>query len=525
VVTNPKQDFKKSHIFDVQNGIMTTDNHMSQTRAYRPVNTDANLSIAQTSAEFDATQTMRMGADLPRRLPTWVQYDRKVLRFYAYFKEAVFSSYIENYRVRRCVIYFYLTDSSIHVAEPKQENSGIPQGVFIKRHRVPKANNEYVNLNDLAIGAEVCIYSRVFRIYDVDEFTRQFFANNQVDLGLPEEVPIDPFAQKNMPEPVNNNKVMYPMKEHMEASLGKMTGVNIEATQRFLKNDGKVLRFYCLYSPENTLIAEQRPYIVHYFLADDTVEVLEINQPNSGRDSFPTLLQRCKLPKDHNQTRADLSRIGTTSDHSVQYHTEEDFRIGSEIQVYGRKLFICGCDKFTKDFYMENYGMSEEEFQFLNLEDPEVQTPYMLPPPSTGFGTEEDSLGSFLFLRPKVPKCNYKKLMENDGLVLQFGAKMVDPAPEDVDRRFVIKFFMNNDTLSVYEQFQRNSGFIGGKFLERCRLKNPDTNMFFCPTDFKQGNQITINKHKFELLESDDWTKNYMANNPDTFPQVAETQL
>jgi hypothetical protein len=25
------------------------------------------------------------------------------------------------------------------VAEPKQQNSGIPQGVFLKRHRIPKA--------------------------------------------------------------------------------------------------------------------------------------------------------------------------------------------------------------------------------------------------------------------------------------------------------------------------------------------------------------------------------------------------
>jgi hypothetical protein len=28
---------------------------------------------------------------------------------------------------RRCLIYLYLEDDSIHVAEPKQQNSGIPQ--------------------------------------------------------------------------------------------------------------------------------------------------------------------------------------------------------------------------------------------------------------------------------------------------------------------------------------------------------------------------------------------------------------
>jgi len=496
---------------------MTTDNQLTQTRTYRPVNTDANLSIAHTSSEFDATQTMQQGSTVGlRRLPAWVAYDRKVLRFYAYFKEAVFSSSVENYRVRSCVVYYYLEDHSIHVAEPKQENSGIPQGVFIKRHRVPKTNNEYVSLNDLAIGAELEIYSRRFRIYDVDKFTRKFFADNGVDIGPPEEVPVDQFSQKNMPEPVNHNKVMYPMKEHMEASLGKMTSVNIAATQRFLKNDRKVLRFYTLYF-DNSINGEQRPFIVHYFLADDTVEVLEINQANSGRDQFPVLVSRCKLPKDHNQTRPCFSRIGWTSDDSVQYHTEEDFMIGSTIRVNGRDLFICGCDAFTKQFYIDNYGMDEAAFQFLNLEDPEPQRPTMMPPPATGYGTEEDSLGSFLFLMPKVPKSDYKKLMENDNKILQFQAKMVDAAKEDADRRFNIKFFMGNDTLAIFERFQRNSGFIAGKFLERTRIKNPATRNYFAPKDFFKGAQLTINTVKFELEESDLWTENFMQNNPAIF--------
>ena len=46
--------------------------------------------------------------------PSWVEYDRKVLRFYACFKEAVNESRQENYRIRKCIIYYYLEDS-IHV--------------------------------------------------------------------------------------------------------------------------------------------------------------------------------------------------------------------------------------------------------------------------------------------------------------------------------------------------------------------------------------------------------------------------
>jgi hypothetical protein len=50
-----------------------------------------------------------------------------VLRIFGYFKESVVESAVENWRVRRVVIYYYLEDDSIHVAEPRQDNSGLPQ--------------------------------------------------------------------------------------------------------------------------------------------------------------------------------------------------------------------------------------------------------------------------------------------------------------------------------------------------------------------------------------------------------------
>lgn len=37
--------------------------------------------------------------------------------------------------------------------------------------------------------------------------------------------------------------------------------------------------------------------IIHYFLADDTVEIREVHEPNDGRDPFPVLLCRQKLAK------------------------------------------------------------------------------------------------------------------------------------------------------------------------------------------------------------------------------------
>ena len=64
------------------------------------------------------------------------------------------------------------------------ENSGIPQGVFLKRHLVPKPESiETYTWKDLNVGMEINFYGRVFRIVDCDEFTRSFYANEGVKLG------------------------------------------------------------------------------------------------------------------------------------------------------------------------------------------------------------------------------------------------------------------------------------------------------------------------------------------------------
>jgi len=43
----------------------------------------------------------------------------KVLCFQAYFQEAVHEKREEQYRIRRCKVYFYLEDDSIQVNEPQ----------------------------------------------------------------------------------------------------------------------------------------------------------------------------------------------------------------------------------------------------------------------------------------------------------------------------------------------------------------------------------------------------------------------
>jgi len=69
-----------------------------------------------------------------------VKLDKIVLRFYGYFKESVVESNLENWKVRRLTLYYYLEDSTVMMSEPKESNSGTPQGVFLKRQAVMKGD-------------------------------------------------------------------------------------------------------------------------------------------------------------------------------------------------------------------------------------------------------------------------------------------------------------------------------------------------------------------------------------------------
>eukprot|EP00966_Prymnesium_polylepis_P199504 4623338-Prymnesium_polylepis.1 len=134
-------NFHKSHVFDVYQGISV---------AHDPV---GPMAPPASSVEMP-TMPPKASAEVTPVQPAWVAFDRKVLRFNCFFKESVNESRLENYRIRSCVLYYYLEDDSMHVSEPKVENSGIPQGerkgtVFLKRHRVPKPDGGFYSVADL----------------------------------------------------------------------------------------------------------------------------------------------------------------------------------------------------------------------------------------------------------------------------------------------------------------------------------------------------------------------------------------
>lgn len=95
-----------------------------------------------------------------------------MLRFYGYFKEAVVETNFENERNRKVKIIYYLEDNSISISEEKQENSGIPQGKFLKREKCVGPNGKFLNPFDFRIGESIFIYGKNIFIYNCDEYTR-----------------------------------------------------------------------------------------------------------------------------------------------------------------------------------------------------------------------------------------------------------------------------------------------------------------------------------------------------------------
>jgi hypothetical protein len=194
--------------------------------------------------------------------------DRHVLRFYGYFKESCVETPIEQFRIRKVIIYFYLDDNSIEVIQPKQTNSGVPQGIFLKRQKVLRDDGSglHVSVKDFRIGDDVVIFAKKIRVLNCDEYTREFYENLGTPQGPAEECVEDNWEKKTLTKYVPQKD--YFLKEYVERKLG---GGRVSSEKQFLENDRKVLKFY---------VVSDVPYILHYYLSDDTIDIREVKYAN-----------------------------------------------------------------------------------------------------------------------------------------------------------------------------------------------------------------------------------------------------
>ena len=428
--------------------------------------------------------------------PTFVQLDRQVLRFNAYYREPVVESRLEHFRIIRLIVYCYLEDHTISIIEPRKMNSGKPQGAFLGRTMVLRDDQSGVCIlpDDLRVGGNAVVLGKNIRLTDCDDYSREFYQINNMLQGPPEEIPTDPFVESTRdPGPLIKDAAM---KDFLEKSLG---GGRPRNEKQFLDNDRRVLRFFCT-SGEN--------FILLYYLADDTVEILERHFSNDGKRDFPVFLRRSKLPK-----KFAMGQPGQTpqGDHLQEHEIEPDMTI----QIFGRLFQIDSADEFTANYYKEHYSRI---FPLGPVPIPSPQeTDNVRIPAHDGIGSEEDSLGYVYRLIPKPPNKDYFKFIDNSSMILRWIVRFNNPTPEDVDRRFILSYFLNDDTLQIQERPQRNSGIMEGKFLIRNRYKSELNDQYFRPHDFLIDKDVTINRYRLHIESCDEYTRKYMQGTYNIF--------
>ena len=105
--------------------------------------------------------------------------------------------------------------------------------------------------------------------------------------------------------------------------------------------------------------------------------------------------------------------------------------------------------------------------------------------------------------------------------VLRFEAQLVSTEPDDETRKFIISFYCGDDTIQIYEICDKNSGRIGGRFMERKKQTNPTNGRYYCEKDFVLGNTVFLVGFKFMLVKADEYTEKYMEDNGQEFPEAS----
>jgi hypothetical protein len=449
------------------------------------------------------------------RIPKWMAQDKQVLRFEGYFKEAVTESNAESFRVRKVIFLFYLEDDTLQVNEPKIENSGIPQGAFIKRHLVKTESGDPVKPEDMLPGGNFTIYGRTYHIVDADEHTRSLLTKAGFNVKPANYYPEDPYGTKRkdfMARETGADSSVYrgilsnPTKDFVEAQLGNAAKNNRKLGD-FLAYDKKVLRFDAVWDDKRDF-GKLRRFKVHFFLSDGTIEICEKFDPNSGFDPTPKLMEKQKFLKKQTSSYLPPSSGIMADLKPVDFIQWNDLFIGKVLPVNGREIQILDGDKFTHDFYRTQ---GQPLGKAIVRERPtKVFARETEPPPHTfGIGTEEDSAASWHSLHPKPPRRDLAKLQKYDNKSLSFKAKVNSNRSDDADRVFTINYFLGDDTISVFEPPVRNTGIIGGAFLRRGKYRNAEGNYYHF-SDLKVHTDVMLGGHSFCVVDVDKATQNFL---------------
>ena len=111
------------------------------------------------------------------------------------------------------------------------------------------------------VPCPVLRHSRCVCAHVLDRFTRDFYASKGITQEAAHDIPMDPYFMRRKAA-----------EEKIQLKVPN------DQRQRFLAFNRKVLRFYCLWDDRNSIYGERRPYVLHFYLEDDTVEVFSVSK-------------------------------------------------------------------------------------------------------------------------------------------------------------------------------------------------------------------------------------------------------
>lgn len=423
-----------------------------------------------------------------------------ILTYQAYFEELeVHNPAGSDPRVRKCNIYFYVEDQTISIVEKPQINSGIPQGTIVKRSVPCKPDGLPYGVEDFRVGADLVIHGRTYHIYDCDGATRRYI-KYRFDESMEDayEPPRDIWSAETDRRKKNEEwGRFHSKKNHNKTFMEAMLGNTVNNTGRagFIEYGNKTLKFLCVWDNKDKLYGDRLEFCLTYYLSDDTIEIFS---QSAGGELFSRLLKRSRLPKHPHMKTLGESAV-------EDYYHWEDFYIGLELNVYSRRLRIVDSDNSTRMFYKTiNVPMGDAEAPPAPIEvyhEREI-------PPSTGFGSEEDSLRSCQGSLMPGP-IHHKMVGEDKKLI--FTGCLLSGTTDDVDRRFVITYFVQDNTIKIQEPPVRNSGFVGGVFLSR-RVVKTEGGDPISHLHLYVGAKLQVLKHKFLILGANENTMRWMED-------------
>ena len=197
------------------------------------------------------------------------------------------------------------------------------------------------------------------------------------------------------------------------------------------------------------------------------------------------------------------------------------------MNVFGKVLTLRDCDESTKQWYVSELGVDDAMFAPQPAPLPPARASRAAPPPHvSGIGSDADSLQYCLRLVPKAqPTKDFTSWAANSGQVLRFTATFVSDARREVDeidktRAFVVSYFLEDNTVSVYEPPVPNSGLPGGPFFKRqAARRSHASSAYLRARDCVVGAVVEISGRALRLNGADDATLALMEARLAEFPK------